>query len=386
MGKNITILDKEYTNVNKIKAIETGTEDYVDFYDTSAANVSAEDITEGKIAYSADGEIVGTRTGGGADISEYFYESIPSASSTSERTWSDGIKKLPAFVNSNNMGYLYYKFKGTEIDLSKLDFSKATSFQRMFSDCINIETIDLSNFDSSRVTSMSDMFNGCKILKSLDLSTFKTENVTTAMSMFAGCYELQEINLNNWNMSKCYYYSSMFANCQKLVDIDVSSFKIIQDNTYLASLFYFCYKLKNINFGNLFTSVQYTFDASQMFTNCNELENIPLLDFGKCLKNKSIIEGCRKLKNFGGFKDLGKSYTTQSSNSANYTLNVSSSVELTYDSLMNIINNLYDLNLTYNVANGGTLYTQQLVLGATNIAKLTEDELNIAIQKGWTIS
>jgi hypothetical protein len=53
---------------------------------------------------------------------------------------------------------------------------------------------------------------------------------------------------------------------------------------------------------------------------------------------------------------------------------------------MNVINNLYDLNLTYDVANGGTLYTQKLTLGSTNLAKLTADEIAIATSKGWTVS
>ena len=48
---------------------------------------------------------------------------------------------------------------------------------------------------------------------------------------------------------------------------------------------------------------------------------------------------------------------------------------------MNVINNLYDLNLTYNVANGGTLYTQSLNLGSTNKAKLTAEEIAIATAK-----
>ena len=55
------------------------------------------------------------------------------------------------------------------------------------------------------------------------------------------------------------------------------------------------------------------------------------------------------------------------------------------ESLMNVINNLYDLNLTYDVANGGTLYRQILRLGSTNLAKLTSDEIAIATNKGWDV-
>ena len=67
-------------------------------------------------------------------------------------------------------------------------------------------------------------------------------------------------------------------------------------------------------------------------------------------------------------------------------LNLSTSSNLTYDSLMSVINNLYDLNLTYDVANGGTLYTQKFSVGSTNLAKLTAEEIAIATNKGWTVS
>ena len=53
---------------------------------------------------------------------------------------------------------------------------------------------------------------------------------------------------------------------------------------------------------------------------------------------------------------------------------------------MNVINNLYDLNLTYDVANGGTLYAQSLVLGSTNMDKLTAEEIAIATAKGWNVT
>lgn len=53
---------------------------------------------------------------------------------------------------------------------------------------------------------------------------------------------------------------------------------------------------------------------------------------------------------------------------------------------MNVINKLYDLNLTYDVANEGTLYRQTLKLGTTNRNKLTSDEIAKATNKGWNIT
>ena len=46
---------------------------------------------------------------------------------------------------------------------------------------------------------------------------------------------------------------------------------------------------------------------------------------------------------------------------------------------MNVINNLYD------IATKGCK-SQSLQLGSDNLAKLTEEEIAIAINKGWTVS
>ena len=67
----------------------------------------------------------------------------------------------------------------------------------------------------------------------------------------------------------------------------------------------------------------------------------------------------------------------------NYKLDLSSSTKLTEQSIINIFNNLYD------IATKGC-NAQQVVLGSTNLAKLTSEEgqtaLTNATAKGWTIS
>ena len=84
------------------------------------------------------------------------------------------------------------------------------------------------------------------------------------------------------------------------------------------------------------------------------------------------------LVNFGGLKDLGKAYT-RSANNSYCTFNISSCTNLSHDSLMNVINNLWDL-----AASGKN--AQKCVLGATNLAKLTAEEIAIATNKGWNVS
>ena len=58
---------------------------------------------------------------------------------------------------------------------------------------------------------------------------------------------------------------------------------------------------------------------------------------------------------------------------------LSSATKLTHESLMNVINNLYDIKTK-------GCNAQPLVLGSTNLAKLTAEEIAIATNKGWNVS
>ena len=108
---------------------------------------------------------------------------------------------------------------------------------------------------------------------------------------------------------------------------------------------------------------------------------IHLLDFSSATSISDMFPYTQlNLTTLGGFKDLGKAYqTTQSANYSSYTLNLSGCNKLTHESLMNVINNLYD------IASIG-VQPQKLQLGSTNLAKLTDEEKAIATNKGWSIS
>ena len=121
-------------------------------------------------------------------------------------------------------------------------------------------------------------------------------------------------------------------------------------------------------------------NSNYLFYNCTSLETIPLIDMSISVNVQNDFYNCSALTNFGGFKNLGQNYsTTQSANYYEYKLDLSSCTKLTHDSLMNVINNLYDI-----AAKGCN--TQQVVMGSTNLAKLTAEEIAIGTSKGWSIS
>ena len=120
--------------------------------------------------------------------------------------------------------------------------------------------------------------------------------------------------------------------------------------------------------------------ANALFGYCSFLQKIPKLNFENLASINTICSSCISLEIVGGFENLGKAYkATASANSLIYGLDLSNSKKLTHESLMNVINNLYD------IASIG-VKTQQLTIGSTNLAKLTAEEIQIATDKGFSVS
>ena len=148
---------------------------------------------------------------------------------------------------------------------------------------------------------------------------------------------------------------------------------------------------------NMFNIAKIT-DISMKNVNMPKVENLSCFIQSTNVKNLDMTNcDMSSVNNISSFSsasltnlvfglNLGKNYTRATTNYSSYKLQLNACVNLTHDSLMSVINNLYDLNLTYDVANGGTLYTQSLLLGSKNIAKLTTEEIAIATNKGWTVS
>ena len=136
---------------------------------------------------------------------------------------------------------------------------------------------------------------------------------------------------------------------------------------------------------NYLKYVQY-FDTSNvttmysMFQYCPNLVTVPKLNASKVVVIANMFGNCNNLTNLGGLENLGQAYdTTKSANYSTYKLDLSTSKKLTHDSLMNVINNLYDIK-------SKGCNPQSLVLGSTNLAKLTSEEIAIATEKGWNVS
>ena len=261
----------------------------------------------------------------------------------------------------------YYKL----LAIPQLDTSNVTTIESMFSKCYSLTTIPQLN--TSNVTNMNNTFNGCGSLTTIP--QLNTGNITNMHNMFYNCYSLKTIpQLDTNNVTNM---NNMFYNCYSLKTIPQLDTNNV---TNMDSMFYNCHSLTMIpqlNTGNVT-------NMSNMFVSCSSLETVPQLDTSNVTSIVNMFANCSSLKTLGGLLNLGQAYkTTTSANSYSYKVDLSSSPKLTEQSLINILNNLYDIKTKGCKA-------QQVVLGSTNLAKLTSEEGQSALAQatayGWTVS
>ena len=256
----------------------------------------------------------------------------------------DKLNELCSLISSKNKTYYYAFYNCSNLtEIPKLNTSEATNFDYMFNNCqalVSIPPIDISNANS-----IDYMFANCYVLSELPINTLgKTDDLSRT---FLQCRALTQIP--QFDTSKIKYWNSAFQGCKSITELPQFD-----------------------------TSVGIDFNSA--FRECESLLTIPKLNMSNANSVYYMLYYDRKLENLGGFENLGQGYSiTASANNNNCRLDLMDSNNLTHESLMNVINNLYD------IATKGC-NPQNLKLGATNLAKLTEEEIAIATNKGWNVT
>ena len=237
----------------------------------------------------------------------------------------DGLGKVTVETAGVDINDYFYTEKGYSSMTSRikkipaLDTSDMKDMTNMFLNFFNL--LEVPKMDTSNVTNMAGMFTYCSKLKAI--KDLDTRNVTDMSSMFYQCSDLEEINYMN--------------------------------TSKVTTMREFAY-------------------------NCRKLKKVSSLDLKTCKNVGSMLSYCYNLEEAEGFLNLGKAYSTDmAENYSNYTLDLRDCRLLTHDSLLNIINNLY------NIKKMGCK-TQKLWLGSINLEKLTADEIALATNKGWNVT
>lgn len=250
------------------------------------------------------------------------------------------------------------------------------------------------NVDMTNVSTLSNTFYNCQnliyfpaeiIIGKSTAERGYTPNISFA---FDSCTSLKNISLN---CAYIFYANNVLSNCTYLESVILKNSGNITD---FSSAFYGCNNLNEVvlTYGQEYeaSSVYEEVNCNYMFENCNNLKVCPQIIkkiytaemmFSNCLSLETIPElyfqdGANinylfgnnspiNLKNLGGFVNLQAG------------IDLSYSINLTKESLMNVINKMADLT-------GQS--SQTLILGADNLAKLNDDEKAIATNKNWILA
>lgn len=194
------------------------------------------------------------------------------------------------------------------------------------------------------------------------VSADKTETFNTLIKEVPSLKEdgknefINDITVNGTNFAYFLYQKSFLTTTPWLNTSNGNGF---------ASMFYGCSKLVRIP--PLDTSKG--MNLGSMFYGCNNLTTIDGISLASATIVTSMFYGCKKLQNLnivGEIKRTG--------------LSLSDATLLTVNSLMSVINALYDY------AAEGSTDTYKLTLGTTNLAGLTDEQKAIATAKGWTLA
>lgn len=181
-----------------------------------------------------------------------------------------------------------------------------------------------------------------------------TENVTRMTGMFNSCNNLTTVPL--LDTSNVFEMSSMFNSCNNLTTVPQLNTSNVTSMSYM---FVSCaYKLTTIP--QLDTSK--VENMGGMFYNCYNLTTVPALDADKVTDMSNMFDSDSKLKSIL-MTNIGAS------------LDISASTKFERSDLLVILNNLKTVTST-----------TTLTMGATNLAKLTDEDKAIAINKGWTLA
>ena len=242
--------------------------------------------------------------------------------------------------------YLFYNYSGASVDdlIQPNDTENVTNMGYMFGYCYNLTTIPPLN--TSNVTNMDNMFIYDEKLTTIP--QLDTSNVTSMKSTFSRCEKLMTIpQLNTSNVTDM---NGMFSGCNFNT---VSLFDTSKVNA-MNFMFSYCYHLTTIP---QFNTSNVT-DMTGMFVSCYVLTTVPALDVSNVTKMNMMFNECSKLKSIL-MTNIGAN------------LDISASTQFERSDLLVILNNLKTVTSS-----------KTLTMGATNLAKLTDEDKAIATNKG----
>lgn len=193
----------------------------------------------------------------------------------------------------------------TSIDISNIDTSEITSFNKLFENNSFLKEINLTGIKTYRLETMNNTFLKCYNLKHIKgFNTLDTTNLKEANDTFRLAISLVDLDVTGWKPENLEIMSSTFDTCLNLREIkgmaDLKTPKLRQMNNTFKK----CLNLKEINMQNWIADelryLPYTFEDCRA-------EVIVLPDF-RSNKHLELLtgtfEGCLNLRKIENIETL----------------------------------------------------------------------------------
>ena len=267
------------------------------------------------------------------------------------------------FSDSKTEFFPYIKIKGTKWENGTVLFK--------FDGCTRLRYVEEQDWDK---IAGSYFFRGCQALKAIPsnyrLGPESNGNPRTSMgNWFYNCFSIESVpyfdTSNVTNMDSTFYY------CRKLTSIP------LYDTSNVTSMNSICHTCELLEEFPAFDTSKVT-NMNYFVQGCTNLKKIPALQCGNVSYLNTIFgySNLKYLTDMGGFIDLGKQANLQGTTNTYF---LAQAPNLTRESVLNIINGLYDR------ASAG-LSQLTFKMHANHLALLTDEEKAIVTNKGWILA
>ena len=154
------------------------------------------------------------------------------------------------------------------------DTSNITSCQNMFVECRHLVEGNFSEWNVSNVTRFDHMFRDCIRLKNADFSNWNNSIATEINRMFESCLSIEEITFGTNFKPKPTSLYQMFIRCLSLKKITFSQFDL-SNTTTMQNMFYDCASLEEINGAQYLDTSAVTGNNYPSFIGCYSLRKLP---------------------------------------------------------------------------------------------------------------
>ena len=227
----------------------------------------------------------------------------------------------------------------THIDVNKIivaDTSQMTDFEAFFAEDKQLTSVSFPENFAPNAINMNSFFYQCNAIKNINIPKNFAPNATKFVNFCYNCNNLTSFEYAEDFGQKAEEVSRFFQNCHKLPSV------IIPPNfanaKYVSDICGNCRELTSVTFpSNFGHNVVAAWNFIYLFNYCDKLTEI--------------------------YGDLALSVDFAVENN-----------QVSHDSLIRVLNSIPTLT-----------ETKSLMLGSTNLAKLSDTEKQIATDKGWTL-